>query len=117
MTTKKEMVSSNGFRIVGNVSAFTESERRIKVENKQRREQERRLKKQNAEKKRDEEKNQPTAEYKGTAVPDWALKKLARNGRDYSKKTIASEVHKLAKGKPNRMHVISIPMGGQNKKY
>lgn len=61
-------------------------------------------------------------------VPDWALRKLAKNGRDYSYRhpTIAGAIRNAAnrtkeqqedfdwKKKP---HIIYTPMGGQNKKY
>lgn len=51
-----------------------------------------------------------------------ALSKLAKSERDYSKETWASRVKKIKlsdkeKWKANKVHIISIPMGGQNKKY
>jgi hypothetical protein len=54
--------------------------------------------------------------------PDYVLRRLVKNGRDYSKETIASQVRdtKLSdreKWEANRVHIISVPMGGQNKKY
>ena len=51
-----------------------------------------------------------------------ALSKLAKSKRDYSKETWASGVKKIKlsdkeKWEANKVHIISIPMGGQNKKY
>lgn len=53
---------------------------------------------------------------------DKMLRELAKNGRDYSKPTLESQISRSrqAKGKERPMQwlkIVSIPMGGQNKKH
>ena len=53
---------------------------------------------------------------------DKMLQELARNGRDYSKPTLESQISKarIAEGKDRQkpwLKIVSVPMGGQNKKY
>lgn len=61
-------------------------------------------------------------------APDWALKKLAENGRNYSYRhpTIEGINRKAANRTKEQQenfdnehhpHIIYTPMGGQNKKY
>ena len=54
--------------------------------------------------------------------PNYVLQRLAKNGRDYSKESVASQVRQThlsdrEKWEANRVHIIYVPMGGQNKKY
>ena len=53
---------------------------------------------------------------------DKMLRELAKNGRDYSKPTLESQVSRAwnADGKDRQkqwLKIVSIPMGGQNKKH
>lgn len=53
---------------------------------------------------------------------DKMLRELAKNGRDYSKPTLESQISRSrqAEGKERPMQwlkIVSIPMGGQNKKH
>ena len=53
---------------------------------------------------------------------DYALKQLAKNGRDYSKPTLESQVSRARlsedKDRPKQwMKIVSVPMGGMNKKH
>lgn len=53
---------------------------------------------------------------------DKMLQELAKNGRDYSKPTLESQISKarIAEGKDRQrqwLKIVSVPMGGQNKKY
>ena len=53
---------------------------------------------------------------------DKILQELARNGRDYSKPTLESQLSKsrISEGKDRQkpwLKIVSVPMGGQNKKY
>ena len=55
-------------------------------------------------------------------VKDAIEKELARNGRDYSKPTLESQLSKsrISEGKDRQkpwLKIVSVPMGGQNKKY
>ncbi len=55
-------------------------------------------------------------------LPDYVLRRLVKNGRDYSKESIASQAKNIRlsereKFEANRVRIISVPMGGQNKKY
>ncbi len=55
-------------------------------------------------------------------LPNYVLRRLVKNGRDYSKKTVASQVREIQlseheKWLADRVHFISVPMGGQNKKH
>ncbi len=55
-------------------------------------------------------------------LPDYVLRRLVKNGRDYSKESIASQAKNIRlsereKFEANRVRMISVPMGGQNKKY
>jgi hypothetical protein len=52
------------------------------------------------------------------SVSSRGLKDLVKNGRDYSKQTLNEEMEK-ARGEKKRspwMKIISVPMGGLNKK-
>ena len=52
------------------------------------------------------------------SVSNRGLKDLVKNGRDYSKQTLNEEMEK-ARGEKKRspwMKIISVPMGGLNKK-
>ena len=53
---------------------------------------------------------------------DKILQELARNGRDYSKLTLESQLSRsrISEGKDRQkpwLKIVSVPMGGQNKKY
>ena len=53
---------------------------------------------------------------------DKMLQELAKNGRDYSKPTLESQISRarIAEGKDRQkpwLKIVSVPMGGQNKKY
>ena len=53
---------------------------------------------------------------------DRMLRELAKNGRDYSKPTLESQISRSrqaeGKEKPKQwLKIVSVPMGGQNKKY
>ena len=53
---------------------------------------------------------------------DKILQELARNGRDYSKPTLESQLSRsrISEGKDRQkpwLKIVSVPMGGQNKKY
>ena len=53
---------------------------------------------------------------------DKMLRELAKNGRDYSKQTLESQLsksrHAEGKERPKQwLKIVSIPMGGQNKKH
>ena len=59
--------------------------------------------------------NNETQQDGKTVVPDFALRKLAKNGRDYSKPSLGSQINGI--DKPRQwVSIISIPMGGMNKK-
>ncbi len=53
---------------------------------------------------------------------EYVLRKLAQNGRDYSKPTLESQISRSriteGKEKPKQwLKIVSVPMGGMNKKY
>lgn len=53
---------------------------------------------------------------------DKMLQELAKNGRDYSKPTLESQISRarITDGKDRQepwVKIVSVPMGGQNKKY
>ena len=53
---------------------------------------------------------------------DKILQELAKNRRDYSKPTLESQISRarIAEGKDRQkpwLKIVSVPMGGQNKKY
>ena len=53
---------------------------------------------------------------------DKMLQELAKNGRDYSKPTLESQISRarISEGKNRQkpwLKIVSVPMGGQNKKY
>ena len=61
-------------------------------------------------------------QYGRYEVPDFALRRLVKNGRDYSKPSLESQVSRSresnGKVKPRQwVSIVSVPMGGQNKKY
>ena len=56
-----------------------------------------------------------------STVSDSKLKSLVKNGRDYSKPTLNEQItaarESLGKKKPQAwMKIVSVPMGGMNKK-
>ena len=71
---------------------------------------------------REAEKNRENQQDGNSIVPDFAMKRLAKNGRDYSKPSLGSKINRSrqsnGKEKPREwVSIIYTPMGGQNKKY
>ena len=50
-------------------------------------------------------------------VPNWALRNLLKNNRDYSKPSQCGMKTKDYEKSQDRIKIIYTPMGGQNKKY
>ena len=55
--------------------------------------------------------------HKRGYVPNWALRNLLKNGRDYSKPSQCGMKTKDHDKSPDWVQIIYTPMGGQNKKY
>lgn len=72
---------------------------------------------------RNAEKNSRSSNLYGkSGFPDKALGELVKNDRDYSKPSLGSQINHILqtenKERPRKwVSVISVPMGGQNKKY